>query len=131
MTDKQKIFLLYCIMQDLRCNFNWGPRPWRWFYTSVKRRRKKAMQLAEELNMYAQVGRLHCFRSGDDGRWLRAEFADGGYENMEKLHGFHVDRNKNYRVSLDDVDYPYNRFFIELSKWVIDPFYYVYDPITE
>lgn len=93
------------------------------------------MRLAEDLCLYSVVGRLYTFRSGDDGRYLKENFGDGGYGFLERLHGYYMNPGKNFRVNVNELCYsrqePYGRVLIELSFWVKDVFDYVYDPIIE
>lgn len=101
MTWAEKVLLLELVMFDIRMNWNWGHRLVRWWpWTSVKKRKKAAMELARNLGFVTVWRRLDEFNVGDDGRWLRADYTDGGYERMEELHHFKLCHDN--RVSIDE-----------------------------
>jgi len=83
LTDNEKLFLLDCILQDIRGNWGWELEP----------RVEKALELAEELNLPRFVSRIEQFKKnwheeGDnDGRYFRIGHECGGYEGMSELHG--------------------------------------------
>lgn len=105
MTEREKYLLLQLLMVDIR--MSWGREFWgvsfkifgRFVgFDSVKKRRRRAMELAEELCEFAVLGRLCMLHPGDDGRWLRAEWHNGGYEGLEVNHRLKEDDRGRFYV---------------------------------
>lgn len=84
MTEDEKIFLIECLLRDVRGN---------WAY-SVPKRVNKAIELCEELGGEFLELATHCEEFLDmdyiDGRYFRDDFPHGYYE-MDKLYS--VSRN--------------------------------------
>lgn len=81
MSEKEKIFLIQCLLYDIRLNWS----------TSVKRRAELAKKLCLEIgsdDFLTLAKECDTFLSYDniDGRFFRYEFPNG-YENMDNLHG--------------------------------------------
>lgn len=104
---KELYFLLQAIMWNIRMDWY---APW-WNPNRVTWRKKWAMEIAEGLNELTVLGRLYALKKGDDGRWLRAPFEEGGYEGMEIKHGY--DRNEDDRYNL--AEFP-DHVLLQVSK---------------
>lgn len=87
-SNREHVLLLELIMIDIR--MNWENQ------RTVLIRKAMALRLAMDLCFFACVGRLFMFNKNDDGRWLRAPAAHGGYEGLEEVHKFPSDEAAKY-----------------------------------
>ncbi len=110
MTDKEKIFLIQCLLEDIRCNWGWD----------VQSRVRRAKELCDELGGEFETLSDECtsflklFEDGDtDGRYFRSKFPYG-YEDMDKLHKLpHTFKDKSKAFQYDAeyfLTYPEYRF---------------------
>lgn len=108
MDRKEKILLLQLILEDIRGN--WG--------FDLEERYEMALELAKELELKEFISSIteyiqYCSYGDNDGRFFRMSYKDGGYENMEKLHGLNktiIDKSDEFKEMIDVLTYPEYRF---------------------
>jgi len=82
MEREEKILLLELIMRDIRGNWGW----------ELEERIAKAIELSKELGFKEQLERLEWYlneqlpKGERDGRYLRTNADNGGYEGLEDKH---------------------------------------------
>jgi hypothetical protein len=153
LSTREKILALDIFMTDIR--MHWGRRilgrtvKFRGRFIGwdcSRRRRKVCLYLVRSLlksndpsaptfdTCLMMAGRLYFLEPGEDGRWLRAPYRDGGYEDLEQLHCFVPHCYPNCKSAADDWRYswretspgfrllirrylhsPLNRFFYDLD----------------
>lgn len=118
LSTSEKILALQILMIDIR--MSWGRRLFgrdvkfkgRFIGWDTARSRKRiCIVLVESLfstvvvpdfeppmyDIFLKIaGRLCLLGSGDDGRWLRAPYSDGGYQYLEHLHGLPFDHGRKF-----------------------------------
>lgn len=109
MTNNEKILLLQLILIDIRGN--WADH--------LEERTEKALELAKELNLKAHIESIEeyieeCGFGDNDGRFFRMSYEEGGYENMEILHGLRCDtvmkKSDAFKEAIGILTYPDYRF---------------------
>lgn len=103
MGDKEKIYLLQLLLEDIRGNWGWEIHP----------RIPFARQLAKELNLQAHVKRIDDY-DFSDGRHFRTYYHNGGYEGMDDMHGLHPtirDKSDEFKKLVEDyITFPDSKF---------------------
>lgn len=105
MKDNEATLMVECLLRDLRGNWN-----------DPKGRAEKAMELSKKIKtLHKHVKAIDEYfeyaAEGDwDGRHFRMSYLDGGYENMENLHGlkmtFH-DKSVEFRkIATEYITFP-------------------------
>lgn len=110
MTREEKILLLDLILRDIRGNWGWD----------LEKRLARAKELSVELGLKAHEERVDSFEKQMriwgmyDGRDFRCSYKDGGYEDMEILHGLQStigDKSTEFQIECVDIlTYPDCRF---------------------
>lgn len=108
MSREEKLLLLQLILKDIRGN--WG--------YNLGKRVDKALDLANDLKLDEFIEsikeyREDCKEGYNDGRFFRMSYEDGGYEDMEELHGLKhtiVDKSNEFKSEIRILTYPENRF---------------------
>src|SRR5580692_3020567 len=107
MKDEEKRLLMFLIMIDIR--MDWSKK--------VKFRKQKAMELAEDLLEFAVLGRLFMLHHRDDGRWLRSDIINGGYEGFELTVAYKdLGKRYNYCYKWDEFS---DAFKVEAEKYLL------------
>lgn len=109
MDTKEKTLLLQVVLEDLRGNWS-DPEP----------RAQKALFLAKELELPVFVSSIERYIGGAkeygdwDGRYFRTDVKNGGYNNMETLHGLpktFADKSDEFKKEVEAIlTYPEMRF---------------------
>lgn len=104
MSDNEKLLLLQLILEDIRGNWGWG----------LEDRVDEALDIAEELELEVFIKSINeykenCADGDSDGRHFRTGHEDGGYMDMETLHGLSktiIDKSDEFKICMRILTYP-------------------------
>lgn len=108
MNEKEKLLLLQLILEDIRGN---------WAF-DLERRYEMALDLSKELKLENFINSIteyieNCDNGDNDGRFFRMSYKEGGYINLEELHGLEntiLDKSDDFKAMVYVLTYPENRF---------------------
>jgi hypothetical protein len=152
---REKILAIELLMVDMR--MSWGRSIFGYTvefrgrflgFCETRKRRRIALKLAASLSDYVHddemwqlmslylhriIGRLYVFRPGQDGRWFRGGFPEGGYEGMVLIHRTHVrtdtyqNGRTNSRYCWTDCSPKLQRLLKRSLKLPLHYYFYNYD----